>query len=451
MLLGCPSLDHWHKDVPRSVRWPTLLGFTVLLTCGLGFGVWAGTAPLNGAVVTSGTFVATGQNKQVQHLEGGIIREVLVREGDIVENNQILMRLDETAAVAKLRRLQLRKYRLITTQTRLDAEISGRNVLEMPEALKPFTADPEVATIFTRQKAELKARIAKREAEESVLRKEIAGLEEGISGFLAQIESTQKRMRLFTEELKDKAALLDRQLIRKTEVLALRRAEASLGGELGELTGRMADSKERIARAEQQITSLNSTATQRAVEELREAETELDDIQEQIRAARDVVDRTEIRAPVRGVVVKLLQHTRGGVVAPGSVILELLPINDELIIEARINPSDVQHVKEGQDALVRLTTLNQRLTPMIKGHLIYLSADAIAEQESRTIGAVSSRRDSFVVRIKLNEDDAHYKAPRFTPTPGMPADIFISTEQRTFFEYIMQPVFDSFSRAFRES
>jgi HlyD family type I secretion membrane fusion protein len=449
MLIGCPSLDQWHKDVPRSVRWPTILGFAVLMTCGLGFGVWASTAPLNGAVVTSGTFVATGQNKQVQHLEGGIIREVLVKEGDIVESNQTLMRLDETAAVAKLRRLQLRKYRLLTTQARLDAEISGKDAFEMPVALKTVATDPEVATIYTRQRAELRARIAKRQAEESVLRKEIAGLEESITGYEAQIRSTEQRQKLFSEELQDKTVLLNRQLIRKTEILALQRAEASLGGELGELTGRMADAKERIARAEQQITSLNSTATQKAVEELREAETELDDIQEQIRAASDVVDRTDIRAPVRGVVVKLLQHTRGGVVAPGSVILELLPINDELIIEARINPSDVQHVKEGQDALVRLTALNQRLTPMIDGRLIYLSADAIAEQEGRNTS--TQRRDSFVVRIKLDENDAHRKAPHFTPTPGMPADIFIKTEQRTFFEYIMRPVLDSFSRAFRES
>lgn len=449
MLIGCPSLDQWHKDVPRSARWPTVLGFAVLLSCGLGFGVWASTAPLNGAVVSSGTFVATGQNKQVQHLEGGIISEVFVKEGDIVESNQTLMRLDETAAVAKLRRLQLRKYRLLTTQASLDAEISGKNVLNMPSALASVAADPEVQVIFTRQQAELKARIAKRKAEISVLHKEIAGLEEGITGYRAQIKSTEQRQKLFTEELRDKAALLERQLIRKTEVLALQRAEASLGGELGELTGRTADAKERIARAEQQITSLNSTATQKAIEELRETETELDDIQEQLRAASDVVDRTNIRAPVRGIVVKLLQHTRGGVVAPGSVILELLPVNDELIIEARINPSDVQHVKEGQEALVRLTTLNQRLTPMIEGRLIYLSADAVAEQEGRNTS--SPRRDSFVVRIKLDEKDTHYKAPHFTPTPGMPADIFIKTEQRTFFDYIMRPVFDSFSRAFRES
>jgi HlyD family secretion protein len=184
---------------------------------------------------------------------------------------------------------------------------------------------------------------------------------------------------------------------------------------------------------------------------MRSTETELDDLQEQIRAARDIVDRTELRAPVRGIIVKLNQHTPGGVVGAGAVILELVPVNDELIIEARLNPSEIWHVKRGQDALVRLSALNQRLTPMVEGKVSYLSADALATQYARTKGEQDApQRPTYVVRVRLDETLARTKLLDFKPTPGMPADVFIKTGDRTFFDYIMRPVWDSFSRAFRE-
>jgi HlyD family secretion protein len=451
MLAGCPSIDQWHRDVPRSTSWPIAVGTAVLLLWGLGFGAWAAFAPLEGAVVASGSFVATGQNKKVQHLEGGIIRDVLVKEGDLVEKNQSLVRLDDTAVKAKLRRLVLRKYRLVAIEARLGAEIHSLASVPLPEGLADEAGDPEVQSILQGQQTELAARQAKRLAEEEVLRKEIAALEESITGYQSQVSATQSRLSLFDEELKDKNSLLERQLIRKTEIFALQRAQASLSGDLGELLGRIADSKERIARAQQQIAQLRSAAVQQAVEELRQTEADLDDVQEQIRASRDVVDRIEVRSPVRGIVVTLNQHSPGAVVGAGEVILELLPVNDELVIEARVKASDIIHVKEGQKALVRLTPLNQRLTPMIEGKVAYVSADTVADHDTHKAPDIEvDRRNSFVVRVRLDEHDARDKIENFRPTPGMPADIFIKTGQRTFFEYMMRPVLDSFSRAFRE-
>lgn len=451
MSVNCAALTQWHRSVQSSARLPTIVGISTLLVWAGGFGVWASVAPLDGAVVAPGTFVATGQNKQIQHFEGGILSEMLVQEGDTVRPSQPLLRLDETASRAKLRRLVLRRYRLLTMQARLDAEVGGRPAFDMPAALVSDVQDPEVRIIFDRQQNEMLTRRNKRIAEEEVLRKEIAGLNQGITGYKAQVTSITQRLALFAEELKDKNDLLERQLIRKTEVLALQRAEASLTGEYGELTGRIADSNERIARAEQQVTQIRSAAIQKSVEELRETESELDDIQEQIRAAEDVLKRTEIRSPVQGIVVKMHQHTQGGVVAPGAVILEILPVNDALLIEARVSPTDISHVHTGQDALVRLSALNQRLTPMIKARVVYLSADAVAEQsvQSRD-AAASNRRDSFVVRVALDDTDTRDKINTFRATPGMPADVYIKTGERTFFEYMMRPVLDSFSRAFRE-
>ncbi|HWB46305.1 MAG TPA: HlyD family type I secretion periplasmic adaptor subunit [Hyphomicrobiaceae bacterium] len=451
-MLACPSIDQWHRGVPGNIRLPTVAGAAVLLAWIFGFGAWAAFAPLDGAVVAAGSFVATGQNKFVQHLEGGIVRDVLVKEGDLVEAQQPLVRLDDTAARAKLRRLVLRQQRLVTMQARLRAEIHGENSFALPAILADSSGDPEIATIYERQKLEMQARRAKLAAEEQVLRKEIAGLQESIIGYESQVKSINERIALFAEELKDKNSLLARQLVRKTEVFAVQRAEAGLSGQLGELLGRVADARERVARANQQIVQLHSAATQKSVEELRQTETELDDVQEQIRTATDVVARTEVRAPVRGIVVKLHQHTRGGVVAPGAVLLELLPVNDELIIEARVNPNEVSHVKEGQDALVRLSSLNQRLTPMIQGKVVYLSADIVSDQgPDRRAEQAIARRDSYIVRVRLDQQDLRAKTTHFQPTPGMPADVFIKTGERTFFDYIMRPVFDSFSRAFREA
>ena len=446
-----PSMDDWHKGVPASVRRPLVIGAAILLVCVGGFGVWSLFAPLNGAVVVSGTFVATGQNKHVQHLEGGILREVLAKEGDLVEVNQPLMRLDATAASSKLRRLEGRNKRALIMRARLEAELDDVPTFQMPHELRADIADSEVRALYERQLSEMEARRSKRVTEEQVLRKEIAGLQESIAGYSAQATSTTRRLALFGEELKDKQQLLQQQLVRRTDILSLQRSEAALTGELGELTARMADARERMSRAEQQIAQLRSAAMQKMIEELRAVETELDDLHEQVRTARDVVDRTELRAPVRGIIVKLNQHTPGGVVGAGSIILELLPVNDELIIEARLNPSEIWHVKRGQEALVRLSALNQRLTPMVEGKVSYVSADAVVTQYARSkVEQEASQRPTYVVRVRLDDTDVRGKLLDFKPTPGMPADVFIKTGERTFFDYIMRPVWDSFSRAFRE-
>jgi HlyD family secretion protein len=333
---------------------------------------------------------------------------------------------------------------------RLTAEINSLDKLQLPEALAQQASDPDVKFVLQGQEAQLTARRTTLLAQEEVLRREISGLRETIRGYQAQVDSNTRRLALFDEEIKDKSYLLERQIIKKTDVLNLQRAEASVSGDLGELLGRIGDAKDRIARADQQMVQLRAAAIQKAVEELREAESDLDDVNEQIRATRDVAERTEVRAPVRGIVVKLHRHTAGGVVGPGDLILELLPVNDELVIEARVNPTEITHVKVGQNALVRLTALNQRLTPMIDGKVVYVSADTVPDQSAQREIDSETRRDSFIMRVRIDEADAHSKVENFRPTPGMPADLYIKTGQRTFFNYMMRPILDSFSRAFRE-
>ena len=179
----CPGIDEWHRGVSAGVRRPIVIGAAILLICVGGFGAWTAVAPLEGAVVVSGSFVATGQNKHVQHLEGGILREVLVKEGDLVEVGQPLLRLDATAASSRLRRLVLKNHRLLIMKSRLEAEIDGRPSFTMPDELAAGAADPEIRSIFERQAVELRARRLKAASEEEVLRKEIAGLQESIGGY----------------------------------------------------------------------------------------------------------------------------------------------------------------------------------------------------------------------------------------------------------------------------
>jgi HlyD family secretion protein len=448
------GIGEWYRGVPLSAKWPIFTGLGTLVVWLGCFGVWAGVAPLDSAVVASGTFMATGQNKLVQHFEGGIIREIAVKEGDVVEANQVLVRMDDTAVNAKLRRLVLKKYRLLAMKARLEAEMRSSETLETPAAFSESARDPEIRAILERQHAELRARRASLATEESVFRKQIAGLEESIRGYQAQVQSTKDRIALFAEELKDKGSLLGQQLVRKSDVLALRRSEASLGGDLGEYLGRIADSKERIAQANERIAQVHSTALRDAIKELRETEADLDDVEEQIRAAQDVVDRVDVRSPVLGIVVKENFHTLGGVVSPGAVILELLPMGEERIIEAHLNPKDISHVSVGQEALVRLSALNQRITPMLGARVTYVSADALAERvqaKTEPHPDRDTRREFYVVRVRLDQDEILRRMPEFIPTPGMPADVYIKTGERTFFEYIMKPVLDSFSRAFRET
>jgi HlyD family secretion protein len=444
----------WYRDVPLSAKWPIFTGLAILVVWLGCFGVWALVAPLYSAVVARGTFMATGQNKLIQHLEGGIIRTIAVSEGDVVEANQVLVRMDDTAANTKLRRLVLKKYRLLAMKARLEAEMHSSETIEAPDAFGRSDGDPEIKAILEQQRAELRASRASLATEENVLKKQITGLEESIRGYQSQVQSTKDRIALFNEELKDKNSLLGQQLVRKSDVLALRRSEASLGGDLGELLGRIADSRERIAQANERIAQLHSTALRDATKSLRETETDLDDVEEQVRAAQDVLDRVDVRSPVRGIVVKNNFHTPGGVVGPGVVILELLPIGDERIIEAHVYPRDISHVSVGQQALVRLSALNQRVTPMVEATVSYVSADALSERvqaDTEAQPATDPRRDFYVIRVRLDKDDLVKHVPEFVATPGMPADVYIKTGERTFFEYIMKPILDSFSRGFRET
>ncbi|SDR33843.1 HlyD family type I secretion periplasmic adaptor subunit [Pseudovibrio sp. Tun.PSC04-5.I4] len=434
----------WYEDVPRTTRAPILASFVIVALTFVGFGYWASSAPMAGAIVASGSFVATGQNKIVQHFEGGIIKEILVKEGDVVSAGDVLVKLDETAAEANLERLTIRQARLQAIQARLSQEANGLKSLELPKDLLENSGEAKIKSIILNQLLTFKARMRKLQSEIDILTQGIAALKERIKGGKSQLVAVKRQAELFQEELDAKNKILSKGLIRKSDVLRIKRSLANLGGEQGRILSEIGDATERIARARAQIAKVENEASQSAVGELQVVNADLDDVREQIRAAKDVLKRVEILAPVRGIVVRMRYHTAGGVVESGKDLMEILPLQDELIIEASIQPTEIDNVKKGQKAMVRLTALNQRITPMLDAKVIYVSADALSSDNP-----MGPAGDVYKAHIQLDRE----KMPsylNFKATPGMPAEVYITTRDRTFFDYLMEPVRDSMSRAFRE-
>lgn len=443
------SLDvqPWYHGVPRSARWAQLCGVAVLAATVMGFGVWGNTAPISGAVIATGVFTTTGQNKTIQHLEGGVIGQILVREGDVVESGQPLIVLDDVSPRAELRRLHLRQMRAEAIEARLRAEAAGRDSLAFPPHLVAAAGDSDIATLLAAQRATFEARRANIASDITTYQKSIDGLEERIAGSRVQVASLHRQAELLKEELEGKTALLARGYIRKPEVLSLQRSAANIQGEIGRITGDIGDSRERIARSLEQMEGVRKQAVKVASEQLQDISAELNDVRERSRSMRNQLERTRIIAPVKGTVVKLRYHTPGGVIEPGKAIMEIVSLQDELVIEARVRPQDIDKIKHSQTATVRLTALNQRTTPMVEGTVVYISADALPDDKMR---AVPSAPDVYVVRVRLK--GASVASVRgFEPTPGMPAEVYIQTTERTFFEYLMQPLRDSMARAFRET
>jgi HlyD family type I secretion membrane fusion protein len=437
-----PEIQTWYHDVPRNPRLAILSGVVIIgLTVG-GFGFWANSAQIAGAVVATGVFVTAGQNKTVQHLEGGIIKDILVDEGNKVTKGQLLVKLDDNTAKAELRRLILRQARLVAIEARLRSEVTEQANIEFPPNITSLASDPEVAQILRTQQITFDARQRNMQSDISAHMKTIDGLREKIKGGKIQMESVFEQTKYVKEELAGKQTLFDQGFARKPEILALRRTQAGYSGEIGRLNGDIGDAQQRVGLAEEQIRGIKKTAIRAAVEQMQENSAELNDLGERIRTASVTLERTKISAPVNGTVVKLRYHTSTGVIGPGQSIMEIVPLGDDLIIEARVRPQDIDKIRDSHEAVVRLTALNQRTTPMVNGKVIYVSADALPDEKTRN--------DLYIVRVSLERADLN-KIIGFEPKSGMPAEVYIQTAPRTFFEYLMQPLKDSLSRAFRES
>jgi HlyD family type I secretion membrane fusion protein len=439
---GIKKAPEWYCEVPRSITKHTVVGLVLIVACFGGFGAWATTAPLAAAVIAQGSFVATGQNKIVQHLEGGIIKELLVEEGDHVRQGQPLIRLDETAAQANERQFFLRQARLEGIVARLGAEASGSERVVFPTLLTDKLADPDIGSVMESQEMHFKATRAKLNSEIGLLKQNVEALAFRAEGYQQQQDSMERQRELLLDEYEGKTTLLKQGLLRKTEINAIQRAIADAEGQSGRLIAEVSETKAQIRKLEQQIEQLVNTYKQTALDQLQTISAELDNVREQARAAENVLRRATINAPVTGTVVRLNYHTSGGVIESGKNIMEILPADVPLIIEAQIPRIEIDNVKTGQKAHVRLTALNQRTTPVLDGQVYYVSADSL-----EIAGEV--KKEVYLARVSLPAAQLS-RVPGFSPTPGMPAELLIQTAERTFFQYLMKPIVDSMSRAFME-
>lgn len=433
----------WYDEVPRSIKGHVVFGVVLMLAAFGGFGYWATQAPLAAAVVSQGSFIATGRNKIVQHLEGGIIDQIFVAEGDMVTAGQVLVRLDETSALGRERELFLRQVRLEVGQARFQAEYEQTDYLEYPRNLAELRADFEVATMMEGQTLAFNVSMQSMRNDVTLLERSIEALGIRSSGYASQLIAMQTQASIMGEELADKQTLLDRGLVRRTEVNVVRRAIAEAEGQIGRLTAEIEEISELRDRYTAQIEQTLGEHRNAALDELQVVQAELDGIREQVRTAQAVLGRVDVTAPVSGTIVRMYYHTAGGVVESGKAIVEILPSKEPLIIEAQVPRNDIDSVKIGLPATIRLSALNQRTTPVLYGKVYYVSADTISDNQA------TADKEVYVARISIASDEL-LRVPGFTPTPGMPAEIMIQTDERTFVQYLMKPILDSMSRAFRE-
>ena len=432
------SFETWHQDLKPSASSPILAG-VLAIVIGLGGGTfWAATAPLDSAAVAPGVIVAAGQNKVIQHLEGGIVDEILVNEGDTVTRGQVMVRMSKTAPEAAHKSLLLQNDELRAVEARLVAERDGREEIDFPADLGNRKEAPEVARILDGQRNEFSARRESLKSEVSIHEAQILALREEIGGLDVQRKSTTDQLVLIKEELADSNKLLAKGLMQKPRVLALERNATELSGNQGQLTASIAKAQQNILAAQAQISTLKKDWLEKLISQLRDVQFKIANTGEQLRAASDVEERTEIRSPVDGIVIKLHVNTIGGVVRPGDLLLELLPTGAALLIEARINPDDADVVFPGRMAQLRFPALRARTTPTFEGRVEFVSADRLVDRESQ--------HAYYLARIRMDAKDID----GLKLYPGMPAEVFVETGERTVLQYLAGPLSDMIAHSWRE-
>ena len=432
-------------SLARSLRGPLLLGVaTVTIFLG-GFGLWGSLVPIAGGAVAPGIISPDGSRRTVQHLEGGIVGDILVKDGQKVEAGQPLLVLEETQARASYQMLLGQQRSLQATFARLSAEQLQEPVVTFPEdLLVAAEQDAEVRKIVDSQARLFATRNEMHESRKRVLRQRVEQLNEQIRGLDAQLKSATQRLSIVNEELVAKRALLKKELVPKPEVLRLEREEAQVVGDRGEYLASIARAKQQIGETELQLVAADAERADQIAGELDKTRASLAEVDEKIYASEDILKRTVINSPVAGTIVNLAFKTKGGVVKPGDPILEVVPAEEDLLIDARISPTDIDIVHAGLGAQVRLSAFASRRMPRVDGIVRSVSADRLSDKATGE-GYYLARVE--VDREKLKRD----VGPDIELVPGMPAEVLIVTGERTMIEYLIKPMEDAFLRSMRES
>jgi HlyD family type I secretion membrane fusion protein len=438
--------DRADQTVPYSIamtdpRRPLRIGAWVIGVTFGGFGLWACIAPIDSAAVAPGVVMVESNRRVIQHLEGGIIRDIMVEEGSHVKAGDVLVRLEDTRAKAQLNILQSDLDSNLAIEARLQAERDGAKVIPFPKELVDRVNERSDQAMLAAQENIYKARQASIQGQRSILEQRIEQFKEQIVGLRALQRSKEEQLATIKEEYNGLTGLLEDGYVTKSRVLALQREASRLEGETGDHIANIARAEQGIGEAKLQIFQLEKSHQEEVAKELRDVQERVVEAREKVVAAEDVMRRIDLTAPVSGTVLNLQVHTKGGVIGPGAGIMEIVPDNDQLILEVQISPLDIDTIHAGDEVAIHVSAADTRLVPTIFGKLETVSADRITDQRT---GAAYYKGRVVIPQEQLDRLGDHKLHS------GMAVEAMVKRGEQTVIHYLMKPLIDSLTRSFKE-
>ena len=404
-------------------------------------GVWAVETEIFGAVIAHGSVAVTSNVKKVQHPTGGVIKEIFARDGDSVRLGDILIQIDDTMARASLGVVVRALDELITRQSRLEAERDGADTISFPDNILSRTSDPEVANTIANEQKLFASRRSSRLGQKAQLTERIEQLKKEIGGLSDQAAAKARERVFLKHELENMRELWKQNLVQLSKLTALERDAVRIEGDQGTIAATIAGAKGKIAETGLQIIQIDRDLSSEVTRELREIDGKTGELEERRAVAEDQMRRVAIRAPQDGQVHQLAVHTVGGVVSAGEILMLIVPNNESLVVEAQLNPQDIDQVFPGQQVMLRFSAYSQRTTPEIAGAVRQISADVTKDQRT---GATY-----YTVQVVVDQEQLPLLGA-VKLVPGMPVEVFIQTRQRSAASYLLKPLADQVKRAFRE-
>jgi len=425
----------------QSIRKHLLAGLVLVLVMGAGLGGWAATAELSGALIAPGSVVVDSNVKKVQHPTGGVVGEVLARDGDVVKAGDVVVRLDDTVTRANLAIVTKNLDGLQARAARLQAEQQGLDEIVFPKSLLDRADDPDVKNVMASEMKLFNVRTNGRTGQKAQLRERVTQLNQEIAGLAAQQTAKDQEISLIEKELVGVRSLYEQRLVQLSRLTVLERDAARLAGERAQYMASMAQAKGKITETELQIIQIDKDLVSDVSKDLRETNDKIGEFVERKVTAEDQLKRTDIRAPQNGMVLQSTVHTVGGVITAGDAIMMIVPQADALSVEAKVNPQDIDKLAIGQKTLLRLSAFNQRTTPELSGLVTRVSPDVTTDQRTG--------QSYYTIRISLPPGEVA-RLGEAKLIPGMPVEAFIQTGERTMLSYLIKPLSDQLMRTFRE-
>ncbi|MGY8636534.1 HlyD family type I secretion periplasmic adaptor subunit [Bradyrhizobium sp. 14AA] len=429
------------RTVRQSIRFHLMLGLVIVLVLTVGLGGWASTALISGALIAPGQIVVESNVKKVQHPTGGVVGELRARDGDVVKSGDIVIRLDDTVTKANLAIVTKNLDAAQARAARLQAEQRGVDKIEFPQALLERANDPDVKVLLSAEGKLFEVRVNGRTGQKAQLRERITQLNEEISGLSAQEKAKDQEIALVQNELTGVRDLYDKRLVQISRLTQLERDSARLNGERAQYIASRAQAKGKITETELQIIQVDKDMVSEVSKDLRETNDKIGELIERKVAAEDQLRRVDIRAPQDGMVLQSTVHTVGGVVTAGDALMLIVPQADDLQVEAKVNPVDIDKLQIGQKTLLRLSAFNQRTTPELNGVVSRVSPDVTTDQRTG--------QSYYTIRVSMPAEEVA-RLGDVKMIPGMPVEAFVQTGDRTMLSYLMKPLHDQLMRAFRE-